>query len=77
MMRAGSSSLREKIINYVIEKESNAIHECKSEKNIIAHFIISCCGSMNFMLGLHFISVCFKPIIIHYDTPKQWEIKLF
>lgn len=35
MMRAGSSSLREKIINYVIEKESNAIHECKSEKNII------------------------------------------
>ena len=43
----------------------------------IAHFIISCCGSMNFMLGLHFISVCFKPIIIHYDTPKQWEIKLF
>lgn len=75
MMRAGSSSLREKIINYVIEKESNAIHECKSEKNIIdiyiAHFIILCCGSINFILGLHFIFVCFKPIIIHYDTQKQ------
>ena len=27
------------------------------------------------ILGLHFISLCFKLIIIHYHTPKQTEIK--
>ena len=29
----------------------------------------------NFILGLHFISLCFKLIIIHLYTPKQREIK--
>ena len=29
----------------------------------------------NFILGLTFISLCFKLIIIHYHTPKQREIK--
>ena len=29
----------------------------------------------NFMLGLNFIFLCFKLIIIHYHTPKQREIK--
>ena len=28
----------------------------------------------NFILGLNLI-ICFKPIIIHYHTPKQREIK--
>ena len=30
----------------------------------------------NFILGLNFISLCFKLIIIYYRTPKQREIKL-
>ena len=30
---------------------------------------------VNFILGLNFISFCFKLIIIHYHTPKQREIK--
>ena len=29
----------------------------------------------NFILGLNFISICFKLIIIHYQTPKQRELK--
>ena len=29
----------------------------------------------NFILGLNFISLCFKLIIINYHTPKQREIK--
>ena len=29
----------------------------------------------NFILGLNFIFLCFKVIIIHYHTPKQKEIK--
>ena len=29
----------------------------------------------NFILGLNFISLCFKLIIIHYHTAKQREIK--
>ena len=29
----------------------------------------------NFMLGLNFIFLCFKLIIIHYHTQKQREIK--
>ena len=29
----------------------------------------------NFILGLNFISLCFKLIIIYYHTPKQREIK--
>ena len=29
----------------------------------------------NFILGLIFISLCFKFITIHYQTPKQREIK--
>ena len=29
----------------------------------------------NFILGLNFISLCFKLIIIHYHTQKQREIK--
>ena len=29
----------------------------------------------NFILGLNFISLCFKLIIIHYHTKKQKEIK--
>ena len=29
----------------------------------------------NFILGLNFISLCFKLSIIHYHTPKQGEIK--
>ena len=28
-----------------------------------------------FILGLNFISLCFKLIIIHYHTPKQREMK--
>ena len=28
----------------------------------------------NFILGLNFISICFKLIIIHYQTPKQREL---
>ena len=31
----------------------------------------------NFILGLHFISLCFKLIIIHYHTPKQRRNKKF
>ena len=29
----------------------------------------------NFILGLNFISICFKLIIIHYQSPKQRELK--
>ena len=29
----------------------------------------------NFILGLNFISICFKLIIIPYQTPKQRELK--
>ena len=29
----------------------------------------------NLILGLNFISLCFKLIIIHYHTQKQREIK--
>ena len=29
----------------------------------------------NFLLDLHFISLCFELIIAHYHTPKQREIK--
>ena len=29
----------------------------------------------NFILGLNFISLCFKLIIIHYNTQEQREIK--
>ena len=29
----------------------------------------------NFILGLSFISLCYKLIIIHHHTPKQREIK--
>ena len=29
----------------------------------------------NFILGLNFISLCFKLIIIHYHTKKQKKIK--
>ena len=30
---------------------------------------------LNFILGLNFISLCFKLIIIHYHAQKQKEIK--
>ena len=30
---------------------------------------------VNFILGLNYISLCFKLIIIHYHTPNQREIK--
>ena len=30
----------------------------------------------NFILGLNFIFLCFKLVIIHYHTPKQRKIKL-
>ena len=30
--------------------------------------------SFNFILGLNFISLCFKLIMIHYHTQKQREI---
>ena len=30
----------------------------------------------NFILGLIFISLCFKLIIIYYHAPKQREIKI-
>ena len=30
---------------------------------------------LKFILGLNFISLCFKLIIIHFHTPKQREIK--
>ena len=30
----------------------------------------------NFILGLNFITLCFKLIIIHYHTLKQKEINL-
>ena len=29
----------------------------------------------NFIIGLNFISLCFKLIVIYYHTPKQREIK--
>ena len=29
----------------------------------------------NFILGLNFIFLCFKLIIMHYLTQKQWKIK--
>ena len=35
-----------------------------------------CCGSIMFILGLNFILLCLKSIIIHYHTPKQRNIKL-
>ena len=30
---------------------------------------------LNLILGLIFISICFKLITMHYHTPKQMEIK--
>ena len=30
----------------------------------------------NFILGLNYISLCLKLVIIHYHTQKQTEIKL-
>ena len=29
----------------------------------------------NFFYGLNFISLCYKLIIMHYDTPKRREIR--
>ena len=36
----------------------------------------TCMLWFNFILGLIFISLCFKLIIIYYDAPKQREIKI-
>ena len=39
------------------------------------HLDILCMLWFSFILGLHFIFLCFKLIIIHYHTPKQRKIK--
>ena len=41
------------------------------ESNIVSVYMLW----FNFILGLNFISLCFKLIIIHYHTPKQRKIK--
>ena len=64
---------------YIIKKTTQVVKKISPALTVrtwwFVHLDILYMLWFSFILGLHFIFLCFKLIIIHYHTPKQRKIK--